>query len=60
MDAANELSVLGDFYQVDALKNYAQQVLGKYLGEYKFWHTSKESAAMAVDPEWAERGLLRW
>ena len=33
MIAANELSVLGDFYLSDELKNYAVQVLGQYLGE---------------------------
>lgn len=34
MAAANELSVLGDFYLSDEMSNYASQVLGKYLGEY--------------------------
>ncbi|KAG6353633.1 hypothetical protein INS49_005341 [Diaporthe citri] len=34
MAAANELSALGDFYLSDEMNNYANQVLGKYLGEY--------------------------
>lgn len=34
MMAANELSVLGDFYLIEEMSNYAVQVLGKYLGEY--------------------------
>ena len=33
MIAANELSVLGDFYLIDEMKQYASQVLGQYLGE---------------------------
>lgn len=32
MTAANELSVLGDFYLSGEINTYANQVLGQYLG----------------------------
>lgn len=34
MKAANELSVLGDFYLSEQMHTYAAQVLGEYLGGY--------------------------
>lgn len=34
MTAANELSVLGDFYLVEEMNTFAIQVLGNYLGEF--------------------------
>lgn len=34
MTAANELSVLGNFYLSDEMNTYANQVLGQYLAEF--------------------------
>ncbi|KAK2609390.1 hypothetical protein N8I77_002887 [Diaporthe amygdali] len=31
---ADELSVLGDFYLIDEMKTYANQILGQYLGKH--------------------------
>lgn len=41
MTTANELAVLGDFYQVGELRTYAERVLGHYLGEYNPINTAR-------------------
>jgi hypothetical protein len=51
LTAANEVSVLDDFYLSDELKNYVVQVVGQYPGGFK----SEDWSAKAAMPSPSKR-----